>query len=258
VSGHESLHRVHELREHGLRVELGGFGSRVLLDWREVARDGRPWDELASALPPEGVPDLERALWAITVRPAHRILEAVLLGRHGDPFVAPEPWLEAFDALVGEAERRLSWPAAGTAAARARLAVRLRRWHGLEVSARGTGAERAAAEAWLLLEACGVAFAPTGSGGGLRLFDELWLRDAVARAARAHGAEEEDAWRNAARVRALLAHPDAGTELRSWRVLLGDDDARYAAGLSEDAAATEAPGWLRLPARLEEPSTPRR
>jgi hypothetical protein len=41
-------------------------------------------------------------------------------------------------------------------------------------------------------------------------------------------------------------------------VLLGDDDARYAAGLSEDAAATEAPGWLRLPARLEEPSTPRR
>jgi glycosidase len=258
VSGHESLHRVRELREHGLRVELGGFGSRVLLDWREVARDGRPWDELASALPPEGVPDLERALWAIAVRPAHRILETVLMGRNGDPFVAPEPWLEAFDALVGEAERRLSWPAAGTAAARARLAVRLRRWHGLDVSARGTGAERVAAEAWLLLEACGVAFAPTGSSGGLRLFDELLLRDAVARAARAHGAEEEDAWRNAARVRALLAHPDAGTELRSWRVLLGDDDARYAAGLSEDAAATEAPGWLRLPARLEEPSTPRR
>jgi len=258
VSGHESLHRVRELREHGLRVELGGFGSRVLLDWHEVARDGRPWDELASALPPEGVPDLERALWAIVVRPAHRILETVLLGRNGDPFVAPEPWLEAFDALVGEAERRLSWPAAGTGAARARLAVRLRRWHGLDVSARGTGAERVAAEAWLLLEACGVAFAPTGSSGGLRLFDELWLRDAVARAARAHGAEEEDAWRNAARVRALLAHPDAGTELRSWRVLLGDDDARYAAGLSEDAAATEAPGWLRLPARLEEPSTPRR
>ena len=54
------------------------------------------------------------------------------------------------------------------------------------------------------------------------------------------------------------AAPGAGTEPRSWRVLLGDDDARYAAGLSEDAAATEAPGWLRLPARLEEPSTPRR
>jgi hypothetical protein len=79
----------------------------------------------------------------------------------------------------------------------------------------------------------------------------------VARAARSHGAEGEEAWRLAARVRALLAHPDAGTDASAWRALLADDDARYAAGLAEDAAAPEAPRWLRLPSRIAEPSTPR-
>jgi hypothetical protein len=267
VSGYESLHRVRELREHGLRLELGPFGSRVLLDWHEVARDGRPWDELATALPPDGVPDLERALWAISVRPAQHALETVLMGRNGDPFVAPEPWLGAYDALVGEAERRLSWPAA-TGAARARFAARLSRWHALEGSVRGSGAERAASEAWLLLEACGAAFAPSRPAAGtteyagvparLRLFDELWLRDAVARAARAHGAEGEDAWRLAARVRALLAHPDAATDERAWRALLADDDARFATGASSETEVAAAPAWLRIPPRVEERSTPRR
>jgi len=141
VGGNESLHRVRELREHGLKVELGPFGSRVLLDWREVARDDRPWDELASALPPEGVPDLERALWAIAVRPAQGALETVLIGRNGDPFVAPGPWLSAFDALVGEGERRLSWPATDARTARARFAERLSRWHALEGAA-GAGSRR--------------------------------------------------------------------------------------------------------------------
>jgi hypothetical protein len=268
VSGHESLHRVRELREHGLRVELAGFGSRVLLDWREVARDGRPWDELASALPPEGVPDLERALWAIAVRPAQHLVETVLMGRNGDPFVAPEPWLEAFDAIVAEAGRRLSWPAARANEARTRFASRLSRWHAVEGSTRGTGAERAASEAWLLIEACGAAFdmmrasgapfdmgrasdSPVPSSAALRLFDELWLRDAVARAARSHGAEGEEAWRLAARVRTLLAHPDAAADPRAWRALLADDDARYAAGVPADAAVAAAPAWLGLPARLE-------
>jgi hypothetical protein len=272
---------VRDLREHGLRVELAAYGSRVLIDWKEVARDGRPWDELAGALPPEGTPDLERALWAIAVRPAHRILETVLMGRQGDPFVAPEPWLDAFDALVLEAERRLSWRASETAAARARFAARLGRWHALEGTARGAGAERAASEAWLLLEACGNAFAAgaeapvrgarepraavaaaagdgsaTGPAAALRLFDELLLRDAVARAARGHGVEGEDAWRLAARVRAMLAHPDAGANAQAWRALLADEDARYAAGLGEDATAAEAPRWLRLPSNVTEPSTP--
>jgi len=254
VSGHEFLHRVRELREHGLRVDLGAYGSRVLMDWREVARDGRPWDELAGTLPADGTPDLERALWAIAVRPAQEAIETLLTGRELDPFVAPEPWLLAFDRLTREGERLLSWPARDRAAARARLAARLERWHGLAGAARGTGAERAAHEAWLLLEGCGEAFTPgRGCASGLRLFDELSLRDAVARAARAHGAEGEASWRLAARVRVLLAYPDAIAERAPWRALLADDDARYAAGLAEDATPKEAPAWLALPSRLGTP-----
>ena len=270
VSGHEFLYRVRDLREWGLRIELGAYGSRVLLDWQEVARDGRPWDELAGALAPEGTPDLERVLWTFAVRPAHRALETVLTGDHGDPYVAAEPWLQAFDALVREAGRLLSWPTPGESAARARFASRLGRWHALDDEARGAGAERSAGEAWLLLEACAAAFvaaapdgveAPGVRSAALRLFDELSLRDAVARATRAHGAEDEDAWRLAARVRTLLAHPDvgrvaparAGEAPAAWRALLADDDARYAAQLAEDAPAADAPAWLTLPVRLAEP-----
>src|SRR5262249_37807512 len=84
VSGHEFLYRVRDLREYGLRVELKAYGSRVLLDWHAVARDGRPWDELLPTLPADGMPDLERALWALAVRPAQRALEAALADRDAD------------------------------------------------------------------------------------------------------------------------------------------------------------------------------
>jgi hypothetical protein len=58
-------------------------------------------------------------------------------------------------------------------------------------------------------------------------------------------------------VRALLAHPDAARDAASWRALLADDDARYAAGLGEAATAAEAPGWLSLPSRLTTPAARR-
>ena len=40
VSGLEFLHRTRDVVERGIRVELAGFGSRVLLDWRRCR--GRP------------------------------------------------------------------------------------------------------------------------------------------------------------------------------------------------------------------------
>jgi len=265
VSGHELLLRARELRQNGLRVELHAYGSRVLLDWRAVPRDDRPWDELARTLPAEGVPDLERALWALAVRPAQQALEAALADA-ADPAAA---LLAAFDALVPEAERRLTWSATRSRAARERLAARIEALHGL-IGGRSGGAhgpaafpaERAATEAWLLLEGCGAAFAPPAdepgsapSTGGLRLFDELSLREAIARAARARGAEGETAWRLAARVRALLAHPQAAgrrATREQWRALLADEYALYATGLTDDSPMAKAPAWLGIPARLEE------
>ena len=75
------------------------------------------------------------------------------------------------------------------------------------------------------------------------------------------GAEDERAWRLAARVRALLAHPRAasadGTP-EEWRALLADPDARYAAELDEDTPRADAPAWLQLPARMDPRPLPRR
>jgi glycosidase len=307
VTGHELLLRAGALREHGMRVELGAYGSHVWLGWHEVARDGRPWDELAHSLPPEGVPDLERALWALAVRPAQHSLEAALAARAPGAAAARAALLAGFDALVAEAERRLTWRAESAWAARARLEARIEALHALTGAGPGDGerggagsegvgfpAERAATEAWLLLEGAGAAFAPSEprakrpsaagpadekgipattpasshaphghpgrpAGGpvrsALRLYDELSLREAIARAARAHGAEVEHSWRLAARVRALLAHPHAVSRsagARSWQALLDDDDARYALGLGDDASVARAPAWLWLPSRLEE------
>jgi hypothetical protein len=257
------LWRVRDLREHGLRVELRPFGSRVLLDWQEVARDGRPWDDLAHTLPPEGSPDLEHALWALAVRPAHALLEEALLGAHAAPAAAREAILRAFDGLRAEAERLLSWPPHASAVARLRLAERLERLDALQPPADAALHQRAVARAWLLLEGAGAAFvrgAPE-TPPGTRLFDELRLREPIARAMRLLGAEGERAWRLAAGVRTLLAHPRAasadGTP-EEWRALLADPDARYAAELDEDTPRADAPAWLKLPARLDPGLAPRR
>jgi len=261
VSGLEFLWRARDLRERGLPVELNAYGSRVLLDWQEVHRDGRPWDELADTVPATGAPDLERALWALAVRPARQALESALVGHADGERPAREALLEGFDALVAEAARRLSLSARDVTAARARLAARIDALHALTGGAGGFPAERVATEAWLVLEGCGAAFPGADAAAGLRLFDELWLREAVAAAAEAQGAEGDQPWRLAARARALLAHPQAAARSAApdaWQALLADDDARYAAGLSEDASIARAPAWLWLPSRLEEQLAGRR
>src|SRR5262245_17572869 len=255
VREREHLLRVWELREHGLRVELEAFGSRVLLDWHEAPSDGRPWDELARTIPAEGVPDLERALWALAVQPAQGRVEAGVARLAGSADAAAGALLDTFDALLPEASARLSWPARDRDGARARLARRFRRLAATAAADReGAPAERAAHAAWLLLEGAGAAFESTPDAvPGLRLFDELWLREPIARGLRAHGADEPLSWRLAARVRALLAHPrivaGPGTS-DEWRAFLADDDARFAAGLSATAPLREAPEWLALPGHL--------
>jgi glycosidase len=248
VRGHEHLLRAGELREHGLQVELGAFGSRVLLDWREAARDGRPWDELARTMPADGLPDLERSLWELAVRPAQARFGAAVAAYADHTSAARAALLDALEPLAREAAARLTWPAPDSGRARRRLAGRLGTWAALRAE---TGpAERAAHAAWLLLEACGAAFdpEPAAAGRALRLFDELRLREPLASAVRAHHAEAGEAWRLAARVRALLAHPDAPAD---WPAFLADEDARFAAGLDAGASRTEAPGWLELPAAIE-------
>lgn len=277
VSGHEHLTYARQLREHGLSVELGPFASRVLLDWHEVARDDRPWDELARHLPAHGVPDLERALWELAVRPAQRLVETAITGLHEHGHAAA---LTACRALVVEAAARLTWQPAGMDAAAVRLGERLAVLDRLEAESgarpapsapgrsaeneapetrlwRWTGAERAAHTAWLLLEACGAVFEPEAAPArGLRLFDVLALREPLANAFRRHGAEGDEAWRLAARVRALLAHADARSGGEAWRRFLDDEDARFAAGVALGENPLEPVAWSELPARIERATAP--
>ena len=274
VSGHEHLAYARTLREHGLSVELGPFGSRVLLDWHEVARDGRPWDELARHLPAQGVPDLERALWELAVRPVQRLVETAITGLSGHEHAAA---LAACRSLVAEAGTRLSWAAGDRERAAERLGERLAALDRLDAEAAPRPAadhvsageasvaspspwsapERAAHSAWLLLEACGAAFDPAAAAArALQLFDALSLRAPLANAFRAHGAEGDGAWRLAARVRALLAHPDVSTDREAWQRFLDDDDARFAAGWAPGEVPRTPPAWSELPARIERATAP--
>jgi len=67
-SGQESLRSVGEIRERGLRVELGAYGRLVLLDLSEVADASEaPWSRLAAQIGGGMVPSLDAALAALVV-----------------------------------------------------------------------------------------------------------------------------------------------------------------------------------------------
>ncbi len=82
-SGQEYLHRAAELRERGLRFELGAFHYKVLLDWRDIRADGtRPWGELCDQLGGRGVPSIEDALRVLELKPLHDALRQLLEPPH--------------------------------------------------------------------------------------------------------------------------------------------------------------------------------
>ncbi len=62
VEGREHLLHGPTLAQ-GYAVRLGAFGCQVLLDWRRLPPD-RPWAELAAAVEPAGVPDVDAAMAA--------------------------------------------------------------------------------------------------------------------------------------------------------------------------------------------------
>jgi len=97
-TGLEYLHRAGDLAEKGIRLELGGYKTFVLLDWREL-RDGvRPWGRLCDTLNGTGVSSLDDALRALELKPVHDAIRALL-----DPEL-----VRAFSALVavGDEEPR--------------------------------------------------------------------------------------------------------------------------------------------------------
>jgi hypothetical protein len=104
------------------------------------------------------------------------------------------------------------------------------------------GDDRTAPPAWgaalvtIALEELGRPAVPRDpDAGAVRLFDRLALREAVAHALERLGAQDEEPWRSAARIRATFAHPalapGPGSELTpAW---LDDSDTAWAAGAHE-------------------------
>lgn len=239
VSGDEHLFRVGALRDGGMRVALGPFGSRIYIDWQAVPADGRAWHELARRLGDSGTRDLESALWDLALEPVQQALVSALRpASEASDAAQRDVSVGALETLVNEASRLLSWPAADPDAG-----ARLRAALAAETPTQDSP-ETVATLAWRLLAAAGRAFDASGPAASLRLFDELRLRSAIAGAAREAGADSEYAWRLAARVRARLAHPAAAADDAAWARFLSDDDARFAAGLAAGAARSEAPAWI--------------
>jgi glycosidase len=300
VSGLEHLHRTRVLAEQGCRVALEAYTCHVFLDWQEVVDDGaRPWGVLADRLAGRGVPSVDEALRLLMLEPLHAALRAVLdpalLVRLGDEPAAPaggaEPAVTEASArlrallveggalakrspdltggpLRGDAERAVQAFDERLAAATrlASLETELASPWPDDVRAMlvAAGGAPGAVVAWAALEALGRQADPTGpTEAAARLFDGLRLRPVLAEAFTALGAEGEDAWRDAARVRVALAHARPGTtDSRAGRWptpdWLGDPDAAWLAGLHEYRGAryvVKEPferlvWWTALPALL--------
>jgi len=94
ASGFEYLRRSMDLHYHGLSIDLRGYQSVVLLNWRELRSTAEyPWDRLCDALEGRGVHSLDEALLSLRLRPLHEAIREVLSTGNARMFaqVAGEP-----------------------------------------------------------------------------------------------------------------------------------------------------------------------
>ena len=72
LDGLEYIRETGDLRDRGLRVELEAYGTRVLLDWREIGGEAAAdYRALAADLGGAGVPSVDAALAERRLRPLH-------------------------------------------------------------------------------------------------------------------------------------------------------------------------------------------
>ena len=72
LDGMEYIRETGDLRDRGLRVELEAYGTRILLDWREIGGEAAAeYRALAGDLGGAGVPSVEAALAERRLRPLH-------------------------------------------------------------------------------------------------------------------------------------------------------------------------------------------
>ena len=75
ASGLEFLRRATDLHHRGMRMELRGYQSVVLLHWRELHSSAEyPWDALCDSLDGRGVHSVDEALFKLRLGPIHEAL----------------------------------------------------------------------------------------------------------------------------------------------------------------------------------------
>jgi len=78
-NGLEYLRRATDIHWHGLSFDLRGFQCVCLLDWRELRSSAEyPWEWLCDTLRGTGVPDLDRELTLLRLRPLHDTLRQAI------------------------------------------------------------------------------------------------------------------------------------------------------------------------------------
>jgi glycosidase len=81
-TGQFHLRRSQEFHQDGVRVDLGGYGYLVMLDWQELRNDAtHDWGRLCDVLSGRGVEDLENAILALELEHVHHALREALTPR---------------------------------------------------------------------------------------------------------------------------------------------------------------------------------
>ncbi len=228
ASGLEHLAPAGELRERGLRVDLGAYERRVLLDVRDV-RDGsaRLWSRLWERLGSRGVGSLEDELRALALEPVHEPLRAAIAGP-----LAPviRDGATADESTGREAIRRVVVAVAeATSVDGDREAVtsavfeRMRaigssagrgargRHHSPVAAALADAWHRGVLVGWSLVAPLGRLAPGDPIATSRAWFDELRLEQPLITGLRACGIDEGEAWSASGRVRMLLDLPRPST-----------------------------------------------
>jgi len=79
VTGLEHIYSGRELREKGMRFDLGAYQCHVFLDWKHLRDDfHHPWRELYDHLRGQGVASLADAMRDLQLKPVHEALYSIL------------------------------------------------------------------------------------------------------------------------------------------------------------------------------------
>ena len=280
ATGLEFLRWSHEMRAHGLTLDLRGYQHVVLLNWRELhATATEPWDQLANALHGEGVLNLDEELNTLRLRPVEDAVMRLLHSSNIDRVIAAaqrtaqpdlEPVVQAATELFAAIEL-VGEPAGLTTALEAAIASILPLPH-VQVATVGSelahvlpiGRESGSSvQLWAPVVAMSILrHLASTPAARIALFDKLDIRTALASAFAALGLGGESTWRAAARVRLLLGHDIDAAETTSSESFWNDPDVRWLAGFNQSEGKAyfnkesieQLFWWMSLPTLASDPN----